>query len=959
MRLIGNILFLLGTIGNMPACASPVVPSMPHHTSHCAAAPGHKQSAVQRTVWRDGMVHGVLSNGLNYYLIPTPKGTQNMEIRLALPVGSYVETTKGVAHFIEHLAFDGTALFPHKNMVRYWERLGMKYGRDINAFTGHDRTVYTLTHPLGSTAQTDTTLHALSQWLGAMQFAPDMIEQERSIIQSEQQAYQTDDAFYPLKIGNGTDCGLPIGTAEEIQRIQRSDLLQYYRKWYQPQYASLIIAGDLHTEVLEEMIIRHFAPLHNTSAHTLPHPTLQYAAGVTLHSLTDTFARRPQLELIIPHRTKVPHTLQQAAEYALRQQLAHILRRRLQRHAVDMEADNSWYLYDTEHLTFTIRTDSLPILLQGVTLAAGELRLMARRGLTAAEWQELRNDLSARTTRTRGEAAFLADEWSARAVQGDTLRTDMQQEAYIKAVQQLHNSTVRRLAKQWWQAAQAHLLAALTLPGKHTFTLTSEDIKKAWQKGYALRLALPTAPSPEPQTDSIALPTHLLAPTPTDSTVLARHRYPTLGISELLLPNGIRLLIRPTESDRITVVLIGRGGTADLSDKDHALYDGTAAYMDMGGTQRIQGDRYSRLILQEDIAINPGIGAYHHQLMGTAPAEKMHLLFRLMREKICEPELCREEFEQVRSEALQRLGTPTTLERMLTRNADYRMERYIDRISGILEPQRPSQTADNLRAQNLDSMAAWYSRLFTQSPGTAILVLGNIPSEGRLVAEINKAFGDFSVQADSLTTAPSHTVSYADTMRFVDMERRDTELNRIYTGTYTGTLRTELTLKLVRDLIQQRLIDILREQHRLTYSPYVTMQQSGIPGLRYSFRICCATRPEHEQQAFRLLDSIAHSLRTDLVSAHELQTLKTSFLTTKAAVLHDAATAEWRDLLLRLVEQGIPIAEYAAYDSVLQSISPEEIRQACMRYLQAPHDVVMQPAAREGEKAIREDEKQE
>lgn len=949
MRLAGILFLLFATMGKGLAYTQPLLPVEELLTPHLATTPEQTLSSVRRTVWRDGMIHGVLSNGLNYYLLPTQEGSQNLEIRLVLPVGSYVETVKGVAHFIEHLAFDGTTDFPHKSMIHYWESLGMKYGRDINAFTGHDRTVYTLTQPLGTAEQTDSTLHAVSQWLGSIGFDSEMIEQERSIIQAEQQAYQTEDVFYPLKIGIGTDRGLPIGTPEQVQRIRREDLLQYHRLWYQPQYASLIIAGDCNTQLLEQLISRHFAPLRNTSAYLLPRPTLQYNKGVTLHSVRDAFSQHAVLELIVPHRTKAPRTLKEVAENALKTYLATILRQRVRRHSIEMDVDNAWYLYDTEHLTFTIRTDSLPELLQGTTLAAAELQLLARQGLTDNEWETLRRDLISRATATSNEAAFLADEWTARAVQGDTLRIDTQQEAYKKVVLQLNNTIVQQIARQWLQAARAHLPVALTLPKKTYTEINAKAIKKAWNKGKNIRLTLPLISHYEYKIENITIPEHLLTPLPANNVATQWKHYPELNISETFLPNGIRLLCRPTESDQITVILIGKGGTADLSDENHARYEATAAYMDMGGTQRIRGNQYTELLLQENITINPGIGAYHHQLMGTAPAAKTHLLFGILREKILEPERCYADFEQARAEELQHIGTPGRLERMLKQNTDYLVERYIDRISGISERQYPPKTIADVRAQHLDSMATWYRKLFTQTRGTTLLILGKIPSKDSIVAEVHAAFGDFTGKGKYSSTTNLCDTSETKTKQFVDTERRDMEINRIYTGKYTGTLRTELTLKLVRDLIQRRLIDILREQHRITYSPYVTMQQSGIPQHRYSFRISCATKPEKEQQVLHLLDSIVSLLHSNLVSQHELQTLKTSFITTKTAVLHESATSAWRDLLLRLIEQDIPIAEYEAYDSVLQSITPQDIQHACQNYLHIPHDVIVTPVSSENE----------
>ena len=138
--------------------------------------PGGSETPISLPV---GTVEGRLENGLRYLILPNAAPKHNVEVRLVMRVGSLMENErqKGAAHFLEHSAFIGTQHFPGRSMVDYFERLGMKFGRDINAFTGFDRTIYWLSVPLEKTDDgvLDTTFLAIKDWLCGIAFEPERV----------------------------------------------------------------------------------------------------------------------------------------------------------------------------------------------------------------------------------------------------------------------------------------------------------------------------------------------------------------------------------------------------------------------------------------------------------------------------------------------------------------------------------------------------------------------------------------------------------------------------------------------------------------------------------------------------------------------------------------------------------------------------------------------------------------
>lgn len=196
-----------------------------------------------------GTVEGRLPNGLHYLILHNASPASRVEFRLIMRVGSVQETEqeKGCAHFLEHVTFGGTRHFPKRSLVEYLESLGMKYGQDINAFTGFDRTIYMFAVPtdFAKDEALDRSLLILHDWLDGVTIDPEKVENEKGIILEELRGFDPEDDFYPLKIGQGIfSHRMPLGTTDDIRKVTPQVLKNYYRKWYVPSLATLVIVGD-------------------------------------------------------------------------------------------------------------------------------------------------------------------------------------------------------------------------------------------------------------------------------------------------------------------------------------------------------------------------------------------------------------------------------------------------------------------------------------------------------------------------------------------------------------------------------------------------------------------------------------------------------------------------------------------------------------------------------------------
>ncbi|MCK5664442.1 MAG: insulinase family protein, partial [Thiotrichaceae bacterium] len=216
------------------------------------------------------ILHGKLSNGLEYFIKKNAKPDNRVNINLAIKVGSLQdpEGMQGLAHYVEHMAFNGTKNFPENKVIKDMEALGMAFGQHTNAETGFDRTLYKLTVPSDDNENIDKALSILKDWSENISFDKDEVLKEQGVVLEEWRrrrlgvgARSQQVRFDHLLKGSRYLERIPIGSEETIKNITRDELIIFYKKWYQPQNMAIIVVGDIEPIQLEKLITNKFSSL--------------------------------------------------------------------------------------------------------------------------------------------------------------------------------------------------------------------------------------------------------------------------------------------------------------------------------------------------------------------------------------------------------------------------------------------------------------------------------------------------------------------------------------------------------------------------------------------------------------------------------------------------------------------------------------------------------------------------
>src|SRR5437870_712055 len=214
---------------------------------------------------------GGLPNGLRFYVRANGRPARQAELRLVVKAGSALEDPDqvGLAHFVEHMQFEGTRHFPQQGISDFLASLGLSIGADANAATSYDETQYTLRVPTDVPGVLDRALLVLEDWAQGATFDQSGIEKERAIVLSEWRMRLGADERTQAQIRRVQLAGsryadrAPIGNPDVIQQAPREQLVRFYRDWYRPDLMAVIVVGDVDKNAVATMIRQHFMPLSN------------------------------------------------------------------------------------------------------------------------------------------------------------------------------------------------------------------------------------------------------------------------------------------------------------------------------------------------------------------------------------------------------------------------------------------------------------------------------------------------------------------------------------------------------------------------------------------------------------------------------------------------------------------------------------------------------------------------
>ncbi len=585
-----------------------------------------------------------LENGLTYYIRHNTEPANRATLMLVINAGSVQEDEDqlGLAHFVEHMMFNGTERFPKQALIDYFETVGMSFGPDVNAYTSFDETVYFLEFPTDDEEIIGTTFQVAEDWASRATISDEEVESERGVILEEERlrdqnaSGRLNKQLFPLILGESryTD-RMPIGDMDIVQNTPGETLRSFYRDWYRPDLMAVIVVGDIDVDDIETRIEEHFGPL------TAPE-TVRPRVSYSLPDYDDTgylILTDPEFPVTIAqiiYRQAAPE-LNSASVFRDRL-IGNLFYKMLNFRLDDLtrEADSP-FLGAFVSEGQLIRGNNYQVVgvqvrqgeaLSSLDAALTEVERVRRYGFTAAEVERAKSEIlniyeRLYNDRENQRNHSLASEYSRNYLENEAVPgIEVEFKLVDRLLQGISRDDVNQRAELYVGGSNRSVF--VVGPERDADSLPNED-----------ELAAVISDLPTKQVDpyqDIEAVTALLTEIPEPAEILSRQTDETFNITDLTLANGARVVLKPTtfKEEEILFSATSPGGSSLVSDEDYPEADFIDSIVSQSAVGDVSYAALQRLLADKSVSVSPFIGELEEGFHGQSGQEYIETLFQLV-----------------------------------------------------------------------------------------------------------------------------------------------------------------------------------------------------------------------------------------------------------------------------------------------------------------------------------------
>lgn len=612
-------------------------------------------SLFAQTVEQDASIRqGKLKNGLTYYIRHNAKEAGLADFYIAQRVGSILEEPRqrGLAHFLEHMAFNGTKHFSGKGkqlgIVPWCETIGVKFGTNLNAYTSVDQTVYHIgSAPIKREGIIDSCLLVLNDWSQFINLEPKEIDKERGVIHEEWRNRRTGMAMQRMmenvmpKIYNGSkyeDC-LPIGNMDIVDNFPYQDLRDYYQKWYRPDLQAIVVVGDFDVDMMERKIQKLFGKI---KAHKNPAERIYYPVNDN-DKMIVAIEKDKEQPIILGHLYMKSETTPDSEKNSVKYQredyinglITYMLNGRLSEKKqvanppfMSATVKNGAFFVsrtkDAFSLSISCKQDNV---LGGVSVAVGEVERARQHGFTQSELERAKKlYLNAAERQLKMEKDYKNSHYVSQCVnnflEGEPILTP----TYNLQLVKLFDGEVRldevnsQVGEIITDKNQVFIMYG---PDKDGFVVPSESeiestVLAAQQKRYDAY-----------QEEQV--PATLMAALPAPGKIVSEKPYGKFGMTEIVLSNGMKVYVKSTDyqADQITMSMRGEGGTSVYGDEDIPNFASLSGSITEAGVGDFTATRLRKALAGKSLKLAPSITSEGQRITGTSSVKDLETMLQL------------------------------------------------------------------------------------------------------------------------------------------------------------------------------------------------------------------------------------------------------------------------------------------------------------------------------------------
>jgi len=883
---------------------------------------------------------GTLSNGLTYYIRKNARPEKKVELRLVVNAGSILEDDdqQGLAHFMEHMAFNGTKNFKKNDLVSFLQSIGVEFGADLNAYTSFDETVYILPIPTDKPENLEKGFQVLEDWASTVTLDPTEIDKERGVVLEESRLGKGAEdrmskVYYPkLFAGSKYAQRLPIGQDEILKSFKYDAIKRFYKDWYRPDLMAVVVVGDVEPAAAEKMIQAHFGKLKNPSK---PRPRVYAQIPARPASegvvVTDKEAQNYVLQILSSNKVAKPETTVGEYRNSIVEGLfGTMLGGRMQELT---QKANPPFVFGGSNLGgfvhgYEVFSSFAVIGKAGVEPAihaiVQENERARKFGFTTAELDRakkslMRNMERAYNEREKSESANYADEYIRNFLEKEPIPGIENEYAYYK--QFIDGITLQEVN----QFAATNIpsndneLVIFTGPDKADFPLPTNEQLLATM---AAAKKVEVTPYEEK-----AVASSLMDKAPVGGKIVSEKVNKELGYTELVLSNGVKVLLKPTDfkNDQVIMSATRFGGQSlyDLNDS-YSASSATTVVSQMGVKDLSPVD-LRKTLAGKTVNATPRLSGVTEGFGGQSGSADIETMLQLTYLYATQPRKDVELFSSFisKQQAMYQnlMANPQTV--------------YQDSIQKILfnnHPRAPRvPKAEDLSKVNLDRALEIYKERFGNANGFTFILVGSfdLDKTKQLVADYLGGL------PSSAATSTFKDLGVRPVKGVVKKEvKKGTEPKSFVTIAFTGEVpysdESQLKMTMLTEVMNIKLIETLREDMGGIYGGGMRGSLSKNPYNSYSVTTSFPCGPENVDKLITATWGEIQKIKTNGPTEADLNKVKETMTKQYLESLKD--NNYWVAKLQQTVELGSNPSDILTGEKRIGSVTVKDIKDAANKY---------------------------
>lgn len=882
---------------------------------------------------------GQLDNGLKYIIRKNTKPEQRAELRLTLNAGAIQEDDdqQGLAHFVEHMAFNGSANFKKSELVDYLESIGTKFGPDLNAYTSFDETVYMLQVRTDSAEILDKGLLVLEDWAGGISFDDEEIDKERGVVESEWRSrlsanQRMFNEYLPVQyFGSRYAERLPIGKPEIIRNAPYATVKRFYKDWYRPDLMGVIIVGDVDVDQMEKEIKTRFSKLKNPeNAREREYYDVPKHKETLVSIVTDKEAAFTNVTLMYKHNHIPVKTMNDYRQSIVHRLYNGMLSSRLEELSQSATPPfNYAYTGYSRDLGDIDAYSSYAMVPEGgagkgLAVLLEENERVLRHGFTPGELERQKSELLTNMERAfkekdKTDSGRFAWRYVAHFVDGIAIPgIEDEYNFYKKYLPEIKLDEINALAKKW--ITEENRVVVITAPDKPGTTIPTEN------EVFDI-LEYVSDKDINPYVDNVS-DEPLMAKVPAAAAVKQEKKLDNIGVTELVFENGLTVVLKPTDfkNDEILLNAYSPGGTSLYPDKDYPSASNAASIINNSGIADFDLTQLQKKLTGKTLRISPYIGELYEGFNGSASPDDLETMLQLVHLYFTSP--------RKDSSALQSfVAKQSSIYKNLMSNPDYWFSDQVAKISYKNHPRRGFPTEGQLREIDLDRTFEIYNDRFADAGDFTFVLVGNFEVEkikpllatylGSLPA-IERKERFKNIGADYLPGKISKSLTKGEAPKAL--------VNIIYHGDFKWDAINRYNFDSMLDILRIKLRESMREDKGGVYGVSVRGNVSQYPIPKYSINISFNADPP-------MVDELIKTAQTDIKNAtrdgaDEKDITKVKETQRQARIKDLKENRFWSRSLQYAYQNDVDPAtiQFEDYEKYIDSLNSEDIRKAASLY---------------------------